>query len=178
MLNTQYHGNHRRVPKMNELRRKIKCFIGTGKSTTFVHCRLLIRNSHYTSYRYGHCTKKIILLIVSVVMVKNRNIELSTTFINLKFLCLGFKEYLTYFNELLYRTNHYFDIFCNVSHSLIGEKIVLTKPTLYYYKMTSIQYWLHLGRGNKLNICRQGNSDEDQFASTSFLCTLLKVLIL
>ena len=111
-------------------------------------------------------------------MVKNRNIELSTTFINLKFLCIEFKEYLTYFNELPYRKNHYFDIFCNVSHSLIGEKIVPTKPTLYYYKMTLIKLWLHLCEGNKLNICRQGNSDEDQFASTSFLCTLLKVLML
>ena len=163
---------------MNELRRKIKCFIGTRK----------VRHLFTADYSFATviihpigtviAQKKIILLIVSVVMVKNRNIELSTTFINLKFLCIEFKEYLTYFNELPYRTNHYFDIFCNVSHSLIGEKIVLTKPTLYYYKMTSIQYWLHLGRGNKLNICRQGNSDEDQFASSSFLCTLLKVLML
>ena len=66
----------------------------------------------------------------------------------------------------------------NVSNSIIGDKMVLTKPTSYFHKMTLIQYWLHLCQGNKLNICRQGNSDEDQFASTSFLCTLLKVLML
>ena len=140
MLNTQYHGNHRRVPKMNELRRKIKCFIGTRK----------VRHLFTADYSFATviihpigtviAQKKIILLIVSVVMVKNRNIELSTTFINLKFLCIEFKEYLTYFNELPYITNPCFDIgriFCNIIHSLTE---VLIKPVLYFYEMTSIQY--------------------------------------
>ena len=78
--------------------------------------------------------------------------------------------YLTFFDEWPYRTNPYFDIFCNIINSLIGGKIELRKPASYFYEMTSIRYWLHLCQGNKLNICRQGNSEEDQFASTSFLC--------